>query len=74
VNHLNLKADSADGHPIFKNPYGTSVLSPFTALRNIEPEGRRLRLTSPQEGAFSFMEIKTFDFNNEGKVRADRGV
>lgn len=73
-NHLNLKSDPADRCPMLRNLYGSGVLSQFTAFRNIEPEGRRLRLTGPKERVRSLVEDKTFDFDVEGKGRADRGV
>jgi hypothetical protein len=73
-NHLNLKGDSADWRPVLRNPYGSGVLSQFTSFWDIESEGRRLRLTCPEERVSSFDEDKSFDFDVEGKGRADRGV
>jgi len=73
-NHLNLKADSADRRPVFRNHYGSGVLAPCTAFRDIEPEGRRLRLTGPKERVYALREDKTFDFHIERKGRADCGV
>jgi len=74
ANHFDLKADSAHWRPVIRNPYDSGVLPQFAAFRNVKPEARRLRLTSPEERVCSVMEDKTFDFYVEGKGCADWGI
>src|SRR4029077_1624004 len=74
ANHLDLKADSTDRCPVYRNPHGSRVLSPFAVSWYLKTEGRRLRMTSPDKRVHSLREDKTFDFHVKRKGRANRGI